>query len=184
MVSMAAVSVTAVGAHGGWGHRGGWGGGGWGGAGIGLAAGALIGAAIAAPAYGYGYAPAYGYGYAPAYGYGYDDDSPAYAPAAYDYGYAPAYGYGYAPAYSLSHLVTGIGLATVYLGRIWRVPRSRCRRWRGPWWLWRGFRGGYVRAGYGGAEQPRWSPHGAPLIFCARTRPVANPSDRSPCSTL
>src|SRR5947209_17196958 len=45
--------------HGGWGH-GGWG---WGGVGIGLATGALIGAAIASPyGYGYGY-PAYEYGY-------------------------------------------------------------------------------------------------------------------------
>src|SRR4029453_9674829 len=73
---------------GGWGHHGGWGGGGWGGRGIGRGAGSLVGAAMAAPAYGYGYAPAYGYGYAPAYGYGYDDDSYAYAPA-YSYGYAP-----------------------------------------------------------------------------------------------
>ncbi len=50
---------------GGWGHRGGWG---WGGVGAGLAAGALIGGAIAANSYpyGYGYAPGY---YAPAPGY-------------------------------------------------------------------------------------------------------------------
>jgi hypothetical protein len=70
---------------------------GWGGVGLGLAAGAIIGGAIAAssPYYGgYGYYPAYygyGYGYGyPAYGY------PAYGYAAY--GYAPAnYGYAYAP---------------------------------------------------------------------------------------
>jgi hypothetical protein len=50
-----------------WGHRGG-----WGGVGLGFAAGALIGSALAAPYYSYGYAPAY-YAYAPAY----------YAPRAY-----------------------------------------------------------------------------------------------------
>jgi hypothetical protein len=78
----------------GWGH-GGWG---WGGFGVGLAAGALIGGALAAPYYGgyysYGYpAYAYGYGY-PYYGYGYS--SYGYAPAYYgSYGYArPYYAYG------------------------------------------------------------------------------------------
>jgi hypothetical protein len=57
----------------------------------GFALGAFIGAALARPAYGYGYYPAYSYGY---YGYGY----PAYS---YGYGYYPAYsyGYGYYPAY-------------------------------------------------------------------------------------
>ena len=81
--------------HGGWGH-GGWG---WGGAEVGLAAGALVGAALAAPYYGgYGYAPIYGddYGYAPVYSddYGY---APVYSD---DYGYAPVYSdnYSYAPA--------------------------------------------------------------------------------------
>jgi hypothetical protein len=39
--------------HGGWGHRG-WG---WGGVGLGLATGALVGAALASPYYGYGYGP-------------------------------------------------------------------------------------------------------------------------------
>jgi hypothetical protein len=69
-----------------WGWGGGWG---WGLGG--LAAGLLIGAALARPAYGYGY-PAYGYGY-PAYGYG-------YGYPAYSYGYAyPAYGYGYYGGY-------------------------------------------------------------------------------------
>ena len=76
--------------------RRGWG---WGGFGVGLAAGALIGGAIAAtsPYYGYGYGygyPAYGYGYAPAYyGYGYGYGYPSYS-----YGYAPAY-YGYSYGY-------------------------------------------------------------------------------------
>ena len=70
------------------GHRGGWGGWGgrgWGG-GAGLAAGAIIGGAIAASrpyGYDYGYAPGYSYGYGPSYySYGYD---PGYS----DYGYAP-----------------------------------------------------------------------------------------------
>jgi hypothetical protein len=61
---------------GGWG--GGWRGGGWGGFGLGLAAGAIIGGAVAAPYYGYDYGY-YPYGYAPAYyGGGY-------------YGYGPYY---------------------------------------------------------------------------------------------
>jgi hypothetical protein len=68
--------------HGGWGGRGGWGGGrggwGWGGPAAGLAAGAIIGGAIAA-------SQPYGYGY----GYDYD-----YSPGYYSYGYAPG---GYAP---------------------------------------------------------------------------------------
>jgi hypothetical protein len=90
--------------HGGWGH-GGWGHGGWGwgGVGVGLATGALIGAAIASPyGYGYGY-PGYGYGYGYPVGYGY---APAYVD---DYDYAPAYGYGYTPAY-------GYAAATPYWG--------------------------------------------------------------------
>src|SRR5262245_4694248 len=53
--------------------------------GFGLAAGAIIGAAISAPYYRYGY---YGYGY-PAYGY-----YPAYS-----YGYPAYYGYYGAPGY-------------------------------------------------------------------------------------
>src|SRR6478672_2847336 len=63
--------------------RRGWG---WGGLGVGLAAGVIIGGAIAASTYSYGYAPT----------------SPAYGtyPSAYSYGYAPAYyGYSYAPRY-------------------------------------------------------------------------------------
>ena len=68
--------AAPVGRHGGWS---GWHGGGWGsaGLGVGLATGAIIGAALAAPYYDYGY-------YAPGY---------AYAP---EYAYAP--GYAYAPA--------------------------------------------------------------------------------------
>jgi hypothetical protein len=62
---------------GGWGHHGGWGwGNGWGWGLAGLAAGTLIGGALAARPYG-GYG--YGYGYAPGY-------------AAYGYGYAPGAG--------------------------------------------------------------------------------------------
>jgi hypothetical protein len=110
--ALVAVSVPALsdaaqargfggfGMHGGFGHLGGWGGGwggsGWDGVGLGLATGALIGAALATPYYGYGYPYAFGYGYPYAYGYGY--------PAAYDYGY-----YGYAPAYSVG-----------YVGPFWR----------------------------------------------------------------
>lgn len=67
----------------GWGGRG-WG---WGGAAAGLAAGAIVGGAIAATqpyAYGYDYAPDYyGYDYAPGY---------TYAPG---YAYSPGYSYGY-----------------------------------------------------------------------------------------
>jgi hypothetical protein len=76
--------------HGGWGH-GGWGHGGWGwgGVGLGLATGALVGAALASPYYGYGYG-------APYYDYGYDYGYPV---AAYDSGY-----YGYAPAVSVGYV--------------------------------------------------------------------------------
>lgn len=68
-----------------WRGRGGWG---WGGVGAGLAAGAIIGGAIAA-----GSAPYYGYGYGPGY-YG-----PAYAPAPVVV--APAYGGGDDEAYCM-----------------------------------------------------------------------------------
>jgi hypothetical protein len=73
----AAPAPEAVAWRGGWGGRGwgGWGGRGWGGVGAGLAAGAIIGGAVAAsePWYGYDHAPGYyGYGYDPGYyGYGY-----------------------------------------------------------------------------------------------------------------
>ena len=86
---------------GGWGWRGGgWRGGGWGyrGLGYGLAAGALVGGAIASSAYyggyggyygGYGY-PAYSYAAVPYYGYG----------GGYGYGsYCPPYRSGYAAGY-------------------------------------------------------------------------------------
>jgi hypothetical protein len=79
LMTAAVPSLTSPAHAWGWGWRGG--GWGWGGVGVGLAAGALIGGAIAASSYAYGY-PAYGYGYGyPAYGYGYGTD----------YGY-PAYG--------------------------------------------------------------------------------------------
>jgi hypothetical protein len=81
--------------------RGRWG---WGGFGLGLAGvatGAIIGGALAAPYYAYGYAtPYYNYGYAPGYNHGYAPGySSAYAPG-YNYGsasgiyaYAPNWGY-------------------------------------------------------------------------------------------
>ncbi len=84
---------------GGWGggFRGGWGGryGGWGGVGVGIAAGALIGGAIASSPY-YGYNNGY---YAPSY-------YSSYAPAYYDDEYAPAYygGYSY-----VSRTIAAIG---------------------------------------------------------------------------
>src|SRR5215471_12460466 len=69
LMTAAVPSLTSPAHAWGWGWRGG--GWGWGGVGVGLAAGALIGGAIAASSYAYGY-PAYGYGYGyPAYGYGY-----------------------------------------------------------------------------------------------------------------
>jgi len=78
------------------GRWGGWRGGpgwGWGG----LAAGAIIGGAIAAsqPWYGYDYAPGYyGYSYAPGYSYGYDPgySSYGYDPGSYSYGYSSGSG--------------------------------------------------------------------------------------------
>src|SRR5262245_6614283 len=83
--------------------RRGWGGWGWGGVGFGLAAGAIVGAALAAPYYRYGYyggcyncGYSYGYGYpAYSYGYSYPSYSYAYAPAYYGYGYSsyPYYAY-------------------------------------------------------------------------------------------
>ena len=86
--STALVTMTPAEAQG-YGYRG-WGYGGWGlGLGV-LAAGAVIGSALASPYY--GYSPGYSYGYAPGYSYG-------YAPG-YSYGYAPGYSYGYAPGYN------------------------------------------------------------------------------------
>ena len=92
---------------------GGWhGGGGWGpGIGLGIAAGALTGAAIASsPYWGGGYWGGYpGYGYAPAYGYGY---APAYSSYAYEepaYGYAPAYSYSYGTRYVTPRVRYGYG---------------------------------------------------------------------------
>jgi hypothetical protein len=82
---------------GGYGWRGGgWRGGGWGyrGLGYGVAAGALVGGAIASSAYYGGYGGYYGGGYG---GYGY----PSYSYAAVPYyGYGGGYGYGsYCPPY-------------------------------------------------------------------------------------
>ncbi len=81
---------------------------GWGGFGVGLAAGAIVGAALTAPYYRYGYYgygyPAYSYGYYPAYSYsyGYPAYSYGYSYPRYSYGYSyPRYSYGYSyPAYS------------------------------------------------------------------------------------
>ena len=79
----AAVPMLTSPAHA-WGLGWGWRGGGWGWGLGGLAAGALVGAALTAPYWGYG--GGYGYGY-PSYGYGYGYPG-------YRYGYG---GYGYAP---------------------------------------------------------------------------------------
>ena len=88
------LEVRYGGWHGGWGGwRGGWGGWGWG-----LGAGALVGAAIAAPYYYGGYAPYY-YGSPYPYYYGY----PGYYAGYYQpYGYGPYWRnryYGYHRAY-------------------------------------------------------------------------------------
>ncbi|MCZ7657233.1 MAG: hypothetical protein M5U07_04965 [Xanthobacteraceae bacterium] len=104
-----------------------WRGGKWVAAGaIGLAAGAVIGSALASRSYygpgysygyGYGYAPAYSYGY-PAYGYGYPaatyyEPAPTYTYAAPAPTYvAPSYGYAApAPAY--------VAAPAVAPGRCW-----------------------------------------------------------------
>jgi hypothetical protein len=80
-----------------------WRGGGWG-FGIGaLAAGAIIGGAIASGPYGYYGGPYYGY---PGYGYGY---APAY------YGYGPYYG-GYAPYYGYRRYYRPYGYYRPYYG--------------------------------------------------------------------
>jgi len=95
---------------------------GWGGFGFGLAAGALIGSAFAAPYYYGGYAPAY-YGYSyPAYSYSYPAYSYGYSYPAYSYSYAPSYySYGYAPAYS--------GYAYSYYPRYRYRTAYRAWRW-------------------------------------------------------
>jgi len=90
LLAATAVSSLPTSANAQW--RGGWG---WAGFGVGLATGAIIAGALAAPYYSYGYAPGYNYGYAPGYSYG-------YAPS-YSYGYAPRYSYGYAPGYSYGY---------------------------------------------------------------------------------
>jgi BA14K-like protein len=72
----------------------------WGGPAAGLAAGAIIGGAVAAsrPWYGYDYAPGYySYGYDPGYySYGYN-------PGYYDYGYVAPGGYAAAPDQSVAY---------------------------------------------------------------------------------
>jgi hypothetical protein len=73
---------------GGWGYRGGLG---YRGLGYGLAAGAIVGGAIASRGYYGGYGGYYG-GYG---GYGY----PSYSYAAVPYGYGGGYGYGYGSGY-------------------------------------------------------------------------------------
>lgn len=70
--------------------------GGGAGVGIGLAAGALIGGAIAAGANPY-YGPGYGYGYGPSYGYGYGGPTYYREPVVV----APGYGGGDAEAYCM-----------------------------------------------------------------------------------
>jgi len=90
-----------------------WGGGwGWGGVGIGLAAGALIGGALAGSAYGYGYPSYYYGGYAPAY-YG---------------GYRPAYYGGYSPAYYGGYYGGSYAYGGCYRQRIWTPYGWRFRR--------------------------------------------------------
>ena len=75
LLAATAVSSLPTSANAQW--RGGWG---WGGFGVGLATGAIIAGALAAPYYSYGYAPGYSYGYAPGYSYGYNRGTYAYAP--------------------------------------------------------------------------------------------------------
>ena len=79
----ASLATVATPADAQWGWRRGWG--------FGLAAGAIIGGAIAASSYGYyGYPYGYrAYAYYPAYGYPYA--SYRYSPGYYGYAYAPAY---------------------------------------------------------------------------------------------
>jgi hypothetical protein len=87
LVAALALAAATVGggtaeARRGWHHSHGWHGGGLV---IGLLGGALLGAAISRPYYGYG--PVYSYGYGPAYSYGY---GPGYG---YGRGYRSYYGY-------------------------------------------------------------------------------------------
>jgi len=84
---------------------------------------AVVGGAIAARNYGYGYGyPAYGYGTGysyPAYGYGYGTGYSYPAYSGYSY---PAYGYGYGtgysyPAYGYGPGIVGRGLYGAAWGR-------------------------------------------------------------------
>ena len=89
--------------------------GGWRAWGPGLAAGAIVGGAIAASRYGYNnyyddyaYAPGYSYSYSPGYSYGsspygtgpsgYNSYNYNYAPGGYSYNYVPGYTYSYGPS--------------------------------------------------------------------------------------
>jgi BA14K-like protein len=83
--------------------------GGWRVWGPGLAAGAIVGGAIAATSPWYGYNSYYDYAYAPGYSYaspygtgpsGYNSYNYNYAPAYNSYAYAPGYSYSYSPGYS------------------------------------------------------------------------------------
>jgi hypothetical protein len=130
--------------HAGFGHVGGWGGHhggwGWGGVGLGLATGALVGAALAAPYYGYGYPYAYDYydyGYPVAYDYG-------YAPAAYTVGYVGPYWGGYRRPFVRHHYAHHVGYGG-YGGRI----------------AYGGYRGYGGRVAYGGYSHAAFRSYGA-----------------------
>ena len=106
---------------------------GWGGVGFGLAAGALVVGALAAPRYAYGYYPGYAYSYPsysyyPSYGYGSYGYYPSYGYGSYGY-YPASYGYSYGyPAYSYGY---GYGYAPRRYYRPWVGPRVFVgyRRW-------------------------------------------------------
>jgi hypothetical protein len=122
LLAATAVSSLPTSANAQW--RGGWG---WAGFGVGLATGAIIAGALAAPYYSYGYGPGYSYGYAPGYSYGYAPGySYGYAPG-YSYGYAPGYSYGYAPRYSYGYAP---GYSYGYARGIYAyAPNWGYRRW-------------------------------------------------------
>lgn len=87
----------------------------------GLAAGAIIGSAIASNAYGYGY-----YGGGPYYGYGYPGPG-------YGYGYAPAY-YGYGGPYYARPRYYGYRAYRPYYGPRYGYYRAYARPYyRGYW---------------------------------------------------
>jgi hypothetical protein len=103
--------------------RRGWG---WGGVGFGLAAGAIVGAALAAPYYRYGYG-----GYGGCYGCGY--------PAYYYGGYYPSYRYAYTPYYSYAYAPAdySYGYSYSYPSYAYSYPRVRYRAaFYRPWRRW------------------------------------------------